>query len=303
MSIKIKKYSLESIKDTLRFILSHPLNKNRKLTALLKFIWWQIFSQLPPYEYILNYGSKSKLLVRKGMTGATGNFYCGLHDYNEMFFLIHSLNKDFLFIDVGSNIGSYSILTSVETGCEVICFEPSKPTFKSLLQNIKLNEVEDKIIPYNFGLSTSEELIEFTTDLGAINHVKLENESSKTEKIKFFRFDDIIKLQKPTIVKIDVEGFETNVLNGMTSSLKNKFLIAIIIELNFLGKKYGFEDSDIDDKLKSSGFNSFTYIPHTREIKPISFLDKDNIIYIKDLSMLQKRIKTSKKFTVNSIKI
>ncbi len=303
MSIKMKKYSFGSITDTLRFILYHPLNKNRKLKALLKFIWWQIFSQLPPYEYILNYGSKSKLLVRKGMTGATGNFYCGLHDYNEMFFLMHSLDKDFLFVDVGSNIGSYSILTSVETGCEVICFEPSKPTFDSLIKNIKLNEVQNKIIAYNYGLSSSEEFIEFTTDLGAINHVKLTNESNKTEKIKFFRFDDIIKLQKPTVVKIDVEGFETNVLNGMTSSLKSKFLLAIIIELNFLGKKYGFEDSDIDEKLKSSGFNSYTYIPHIREFKPISFLDNDNIIYIKDLSMFKKRIKMSKGFTVNSKKI
>ena len=303
MSIKMKKYSFGSIFDTLRFILYHPLNKNRKLKALLKFIWWQIFSQLPPYEYILNYGSKSKLLVRKGMTGATGNFYCGLHDYNEMFFLMHSLDKDFLFVDVGSNIGSYSILTSVETGCEVICFEPSKPTFDSLIKNIKLNEVQNKIIAYNYGLSSSEELIEFTTYLGAINHVKLANESIKTEKIKFFRFDDIIKLQKPTVVKIDVEGFETNVLNGMTSSLKSKFLLAIIIELNFLGKKYGFEDSDIDNKLKSIGFNSYTYIPHIREFKPISFLDNDNIIYIKDLSMLKKRVKMSKRFTVNSKKI
>lgn len=303
MSIKNKKYSFGSISDTLRFILYHPLNKNRKLKALLKFIWWQIISKLPPYEYILNYGSKSKLLVRKGMTGATGNFYCGLHDYNEMFFLMHSLDKNFLLVDVGANIGSYSILASVETGCEVICFEPSKSTFDSLIKNIKLNEVQNKIIPYNYGLSSSEELIEFTTNLGAINHVKLANESNKTEKIKFFRFDDIIKLQKPTVVKIDVEGFETNVLDGMTLSLNNKYLIAIIIELNFLGKKYGFEDSDIDDKLKSSGFNSYTYIPHDREFKPISFLDNDNIIYIKDLPMLKKRVKMSKRFTVNSKKI
>ena len=137
MSIKIKKYSFGSISDTLRFILHHPLNKNRKLKALSKFIWWQIFSQLPPFEYILNYGSKSKLLVRKGMTGATGNFYCGLNDYNEMFFLMHSLNKNFLEYDseISSTALNIDFLNEIKK-MEPFGTENPIPTF--LIKDLKI---------------------------------------------------------------------------------------------------------------------------------------------------------------------
>lgn len=46
------------------------------------------------------------------MTGATGNWYCGLQEYEDMSFVLHALRPGDLFVDVGANIGSYSILAA-----------------------------------------------------------------------------------------------------------------------------------------------------------------------------------------------
>ena len=46
------------------------------------------------------------------MTGATGNIYCGLYEFLDMAFLLHFLRNGDLFGDIGSNIGSYTVLAT-----------------------------------------------------------------------------------------------------------------------------------------------------------------------------------------------
>jgi hypothetical protein len=43
------------------------------------------------------------------MTGATGNVYYGLHEFQDMAFVTHYLREGYLFADIGANIGSYSV--------------------------------------------------------------------------------------------------------------------------------------------------------------------------------------------------
>jgi hypothetical protein len=63
-------------------------------------------------------------LSLKGLTGATGNWYCGLDAFEDMAFLLHFMREEDLFVDVGANIGSYTILAGNEVGAETIEIEP-----------------------------------------------------------------------------------------------------------------------------------------------------------------------------------
>ena len=72
------------------------------------------------------------------MTGITGNWYCGLHEFHEMAFVLHFLRKNDTFIDVGANVGSYTILAAV-TGSNVISIEPIPSTFNYLKNNVSIN--------------------------------------------------------------------------------------------------------------------------------------------------------------------
>jgi hypothetical protein len=106
---------LSSILPTLRFIASHPLGSRRPLSAYWRYARWQVESRLCA-EVEFNWIEGAKLIARNGMTGATGNIYCGLHEFTDMAFLLHLLRPDDLFVDVGANIGSYTVLASAVCG-------------------------------------------------------------------------------------------------------------------------------------------------------------------------------------------
>src|SRR5215472_14517544 len=125
---------------TVRFILSHPLNQRRRFAALARFASWQVASRLRP-EIEYRWIDGATLKIRRGMTGATGNVYCGLHEFVEMAFLLHLLRPGDLFLDIGANIGSYTVLASKLCGAQTIAFEPDPHAASALEQNIRANDI------------------------------------------------------------------------------------------------------------------------------------------------------------------
>lgn len=291
---------LFSIYNTLSFIWNHPLNSNQKIKSILSFFWWQIYSRFPPYYFIFTYGEKSRLIAKKGMKGATGNIYTKLQDFNEMMFLLHFLDDSMCFIDVGSNIGSYSVLAAVETGSKVYSFEPSKKAFDYQKKNIDINGIQNNVKLFNCGLSSKEEVVSFTKELDTINRVSLQKTKVSTETLKFYSFDSIIQVDTNSLMKIDVEGYESEVLLGMKKALNSKFLKAIIIELNGLGEKYGFSDLEIHELLMKNNFLPYAYNPYERNLSKANIGSSDNIIYIKDLKYVINKVRNKKKYTINN---
>jgi len=283
----------------LKLIVSHPLNKKRKINAVVRFVKWQINSKLNPYPIIFPFAEKSKLIIWKGLTGATGNLYCGLHEFQDMAFVLHFLRDSDTFIDIGANIGSYTILGASEVGAETISIEPIPDTFKILEENIIINKINNKVKSLNIGIGGKKGLLKFTKSLDTTNHVAKKDEKN-TIDVPVEKFDDIIDLKKPTLVKIDVEGFETEVINGMSNALANDNLKAIIIELNGAGKRYGYNDDDIHKKLLSHNFSAFKYEPFIRKLEKIERYGTHNTIYIKDLEFVKRRIITAKRIKVHN---
>ena len=98
--------------STARFIIDHPLSRGRKLANLSRFACWQIGARLARGPTVAQFVNSAQLLATPGMAGATGNVYVGLHEFADMSFLLHFLRPNDLFVDVGANIGSYTILAS-----------------------------------------------------------------------------------------------------------------------------------------------------------------------------------------------
>ncbi len=284
---------------TIKFIINHPLNKGRKLKSLIKFIKWQISSRLTPYPIIFDYAQRSKFIIKKGLTGATGNLYCGLHEFDDMSFLLHFLRETDLFIDIGANVGSYTLLGASEVGAKTISIEPIPETFNYLMSNIFLNNIEGNVDAFNVGLGSEKGELRFTKLLDTVNHVA-SNEDTDTITVPVRRFDDFIELEKPTLIKIDVEGFETDVLIGMSKALLNENLKGIIIELNGAGSRYGNSDDEIHKKLLAHSFTPFQYLPFKRNLKKIDSYGTHNTIYIKDFEFVNQRIISAKKVKINN---
>jgi FkbM family methyltransferase len=287
-----------SLVSLLKFITNHPLNRKSKIKAISRFAKWQINNRLNPYPIVYSYTEKTKLIVQRSMTGATGNLYCGLHEFNDMAFLLHFLRKDDLFVDIGANIGSYTVLAAGHIGASVISIEPVPATFYHLKNNVAINQINDKVVTCNFALGQEKGQLSFTSTLDTMNHVATAS-APNTIEVPVETLDAILEKEKePVLLKIDVEGFETNVLKGGARTLQKKQLKAIIIELNGSGAKYGYDERLLHEQLMTYGYHAYQYSPFERELTEIETFGTHNTIYIKDPAFVKERVKKAEKLKI-----
>jgi FkbM family methyltransferase len=287
-----------SLISLLKFITNHPLNRKSKFNAIGRFAKWQINSRLNPYPVIYAYTDKTKLIIQRSMTGATGNLYCGLHEFTDMGFVLHFLRKDDLFIDIGANIGSYTVLAGGHIGAKVISIEPVPQTFAHLQRNIAINQMNNNVRAYNIALGSEKGELSFTTSLDTMNHVATAGDTN-TIQVPVDALDTILdKEEDPVLLKIDVEGFETHVLSGASSTLARNKLKAIIIELNGSGEKYGYDEKKLHERLLENGYQPYRYNPFERELTPIETFGSHNTIYIKDIDFVRERVRTAEKIKI-----
>lgn len=277
--------------DIIKFIINHPLNRKDRIKAFSRFIRWQVASRiLNEALFLLPFINETKLLVKKGMTGATGNWYSKLHETDEMLFILRSLREEDLFVDIGANIGSYSILASGVVGAKTISFEPIPSTFEYLTKNLLINNLTSKVNAICMGLSDKVGKLNFTSNLDTVNHITRDDISAISVPVSTLNL--ILKDNHPTIIKIDVEGYEIPVLNGGSRILDSSKLIAILIETNGSGERYGYKDQEIFDLLNDYGFKPYYY----NGIDNILYdykTGQQNTIFLKDKIIIEDRLKNT----------
>jgi FkbM family methyltransferase len=218
--------------------------------------------------------------------------------------LLHYLQKDDLFYDIGANVGVYTVLASKVKKAKSISIEPLPSTFEKLIDNIQINRL-DNVVSKNIGLSYEKSTLYFTTTKDTMNSVALDSDTDKQE-VEVDTLNNISKQYGiPKIIKIDVEGYETNVLKGARDLLMSDVLEVIILELNGSGKKFGFTDDDIHNDLIQYGFLPCTYNPFLRKIIKLDSYLTHNTIYIKEkmYDSIEKILKDSKSFSCNGLNI
>ena len=173
-------------------ILDHPLTKENKLSTLERFLRWQIGSRILGQPVIMDFVQSTKLVVEKGMTAATGNLYKGMDEFEDMSFVIHSLRPGDRFVDIGANIGSYTILASGVAGAKSISIEPSDEIYSSLKRNVLLNGLSEKVECLNIAMSSKNEELFITIGRGSENRVT-HDKKNEVKKVKSKSLDGILK--------------------------------------------------------------------------------------------------------------
>lgn len=141
--------------------------------------------------------------------------------------------------DIGANIGNYSLAAEkIEEISQIYAFEPNPSTFEALMRNtINSNKIRGQQI--GFGNSNSKEKLFFDSELSglaSLNKRKLDHFNlifDKSAVVQIFRLDDWINQYQviPDLIKIDVEGTELQVLQG----LKQQISKVKIIQFEFGG--------------------------------------------------------------------
>ncbi len=149
---------------------------------------------------------------------------------------VKSSKKQPVFWDVGANVGLHA-LTLKKLFPEAICcaFEPYYYNFRKLAINLSYNS-DLRIKKFSFGLSNESEVNRMYTSIGnagRTSFIEIEGAIDSAVNTMSCTGDFVVKqglAPKPTIIKMDVQGWELNVLKGCTNILSNPDLHTIIFE-------------------------------------------------------------------------
>lgn len=275
------------------FIFSHPLASKNLTSAFRRWLQWQAGSRILNLPVVIPFIGSSQLIVEKGMTGATGNIYVGLHEFTDMAFCLHLLRSGDLFVDVGANIGSYTILASKVVGAKSFTLEPVPKTFKYLKRNIYLNEIEHLVDARCCAAGLAIGSLMFSTNLDTMNKVVTTDYEGSSIEVPVESLDKLLDNLKPTLIKIDVEGFEPEVIAGAKNTLLCNSLLAVLLET---------VTPEIQEILQESGFESVSYDPFKRELlNKDAKRSGDNYLWIRHPSLVIERCKTATKHEVLGI--
>lgn len=135
-------------------------------------------------------------------------------------------------IDVGANIGFYTVLFQkvINKDKKVLAIEPASKALKRLYQNLTINQSNENVIVFEGGVSDTVGKLELKTingreeysTLGSVIHPASHETSFVTEMIDISTVDLLVKKYSlaPGFVKIDVEGMEPRVLQGMQETIR-----------------------------------------------------------------------------------
>lgn len=289
-----------SVLRVLRHLMSHPVNRDRKAAALWRFAKWQVGSRLVPGKVAVNWIEGATFLAGASERGATGNVYCGLHEFHDMAYVLHVLRKDDWFADVGANVGSYTILACKVAGARGYCFEPVPSSYRRLMMNLAINDLLEQVTPLNQGVGDRSQTLRFTSEQDCTNHVLADGESSENAiEVPIATLDESMATT-PSMMKIDVEGYETLALQGAARVLADRKLNSILIELNGSGERYGFDESQIVSNLNSFGFKAYAYDAFQRKLTPTSAAEKrgGNTLFIRDVELASRLVREAPRFNV-----
>lgn len=283
--------SARSIQNLHRLIATHPLTSRAKLQAWARFVSWQLASRLRKSIRIEWIGGQY-LLVRRGMTGATGNIYVGLHEFADMMVPLHFLREGDHFLDIGANIGTYSILASGVRRAKTLAFEPDPRTAAHLRENLAVNGLEQLVSIHQIALGQEAGHVDFTTGLDTTNRV-LQNEDEAgppRQRVEQRRLDDVLGDTPANMIKLDVEGYEEQVLRGAAQTLMHDSLKVVEIEtLN----------PWIENAMEQAGFERCYYDPFSRLLSASpNDLPARNALFVRDMAFVAERLRSSPKLKI-----
>lgn len=146
-----------------------------------------------------------------------------------------NLNKFHTIVDIGANQGYVSTyMAKINGNCKIYSYEPSKRTFHSLLKNIKLNNFDEVILPFNAAISEKKGEAKMYLGEGNAGHSLIKKRLKDYEIVDSIRLSDIFEqnhLNQIDLLKVDCEGSEYGIFFSTPSKYFKKIRV-IIMELH-----------------------------------------------------------------------
>jgi len=159
---------------------------------------------------------------------------------------LSDLDSNSILLDIGANVGMYTIIAAGVYGAKVYAFEPEPINYSILVKNIILNKLSEKIYSYPAGISDRDGFTNFyikDTRVGGSNHSINVPKDFKLQQMDYvhritcisYKLDTLVNkklIEQPTHIKIDVDGLEYLIIENGIEVIQSKELKSLIIEIN-----------------------------------------------------------------------
>lgn len=211
----------------LPWVWGHPANQQHRVAALLRAASFQVRGRVYKRPTVGTIGNKAKFMAEVGSSAASKAIYANPPDWPEMVVWQQRLRSGDLFVDVGANVGTYSLWAG-DLGAEVIAVEPAPWAVARLRRNLALNKFSVTVVE---AVATAHEGTErFDSSGDATAHIGAGIEVRATT------LDAIVGDRQVAGVKIDVEGSERLVLQGAERALIEHRIGCLQLEWNDLSE-------------------------------------------------------------------
>lgn len=237
--------------NSLKSIMGNPhINRRRGVLRHLAWQWRKALNLFPVEQRISN----SRIVAAHRRCGVSALINSQeLYNYNNMKLLQYLLREGGVFFDVGANIGSYTLIAAESQKAWVFAFEPHPGTCRLLKANVELNG-RTNVTVLDVALTSADSAGMITDEVGsAMNHL-VYGQAQSGVPVVCRRAETVCRDHGvvPNYVKVDVEGFEYDVLEGFGPYLSQVELV--LVEINGLSELRSTGAKGIHTLLTANGF-------------------------------------------------
>jgi FkbM family methyltransferase len=241
----------------------------------------------PDWVVIDNFDKDIKLRVDRSRTMGASLYWTGFHEIREFIFLHRFLKPEMTALDIGANLGEYSVFMAKRlVDGKVIAFEPLPAIRKQLRDNVARNNFSNVSV-LDYGLSHQDQVLEIHElddvheGLGTL--YPRDQRSKNVYNATFKSLDSQVEslgIDKIDFIKIDVEGSELNAMKGAKQSLL-KWKPRVMIEINEITySAAGYSVDDVKIFFEGIGFTPHNITKYGR-LEQIDQLPKfGNIVFV-----------------------
>lgn len=168
-------------------------------------------------------------------------------------------------LDVGANIGGFSLLAAGHPGAEIVAFEPNPVVYRALQKNVELNQLVGRVtaLPYALTDTDGQDFLKVPVDrkhsgLACLGKPMRRQHKEGVTKVRVeTRRLDSLNIGNVDLMKIDVEGCELLTLQGAEKTLR-QWMPSIFVECTRKNtRQFGYKPAAVRKFLRQLGYRKF----------------------------------------------